>query len=82
MEHFRVITSKEHEHAKEIFVNTVTQFKNDLIYLQGCLAIMKIEHEKTRFISVESLDYLLEHLFQMQEMLNDFNVRLTDAQNF
>jgi hypothetical protein len=81
MEHFRVISNEENERNKRLFQNTVEQFKQDLVFLDGCLTIVEIEHQKTRYVTSESLKFIREHLFEMRSMLNDFNMRLENAQD-
>lgn len=81
MEHFRVISNEENKRNKRLFQNTVEQFKQDLVFLDGCLTIVEIEHQKTRYVTSESLKFIREHLFEMRSMLNDFNMRLENAQD-
>ena len=76
MEHFRVITTQEMESQRSLFINTVDQFKRDLIYMQGMFSILHIEVMENNDISDKTLTYILNHLSEMQSMLNDFDARL------
>lgn len=64
------------QHTVRLFQATVDNFKRDLTYLQGCLAIISIEREKTHWVTQASLEHVKEHMSMMQEMLNDFEYRL------
>jgi len=74
-----IFVSKEHTH--KIFEATVENFKRDLIYLKGCLDIIKIEREKTHYVTTDSLEHVNDHLSNMLEMLNDFEYRIKGAAN-
>jgi hypothetical protein len=82
--HFRVISSDDYNKALDViqkqrtlFVNTVEQFKKDITFLEGCLTIMSIEHDKTRYLTHDSLMFIKAHLSEMQSMLNDFDTVLS-----
>lgn len=82
--HFRVISNDDYNKALDViqkqrtlFVNTVEQFKKDVTFLEGCLTMMSIEHEKTRYLTGDSLKFVREHLNEMQSMLNDFDAVLS-----
>ena len=66
------------ERQKTLFINTVNQFKHDIVYLQGCMDVVLSEHAKYRHIGHDSLALIAGHLAQMSEMLNDFEVRLNN----
>lgn len=86
--HFRVISNDDYKKALDViqkqrtlFVNTVEQFKKDITFLEGCLTIMSIEHDKTRYSTHDSLKFIKEHLSEMQSMLNDFDAVLSRETN-
>lgn len=81
MENFKVISNNDNERNKKLFINTVEQFKKDLIFLQGCVAISVLEKKNLGDLSDESLVFIQDHLHEMLSMLNDFNSRMNDAQN-
>ena len=60
---------------KKLFIATVDQFKRDLIYLQGCLALATTELKNKSELSEESLRFILNHVGEMHSMLNDFEQR-------
>ena len=64
------------ELQRRLFINTVKQFKKDLIFLQGCMSISILE-QKNSDLSEESLTFILNHIGEMQSMLNDFEARLS-----
>lgn len=63
------------ETQRTLFINTVEQFKKDLIFLQGCMAVATVE-QKNSDLSEESLMFILNHISEMQSMLNDFEARM------
>lgn len=64
------------ETQRTLFINTVEQFKKDLIFLQGCVAISSVEQKSSGDLSNESLMFILNHIGEMQSMLNDFEARM------
>lgn len=66
------------EKQRTLFKNTVAQFKKDITYLRGCLDVMMIEHDNTRYISNDSMALIASHLSDMDSMLNDFDARMKD----
>lgn len=64
------------ESQRRLFINTVEQFKHDLIYLQGCLALATTELKNKCELSEESLRFILNHVGEMHSMLNDFEARM------
>lgn len=70
--------SKLIESQRQLFITTVQQFKYDLTYLQGCLALAATELKCKDELSEGSLLFILNHLSEMQSMLNDFNARLAN----
>lgn len=64
------------ESQRRLFINTVEQFKHDLIYLQGCLALATTELKNKCELSEESLRFILNHVGDMNSMLNDFEARM------
>ena len=83
--HFQVISSDEYSKAldviakqRELFVNTVEQFKRDLTYMQGLMTMMAIEHKQTKYISEDAIIFIRNHIEEMQSMLNDFDARLSN----
>ena len=69
--------SKLIESQRQLFVNTVEQFKRDLTYMQGLLTMMAIEHKQTKYISIYAIIFIRNHIEEMQSMLNDFDARLS-----
>jgi hypothetical protein len=66
------------ESQRQLFINTVDQFKRDLIFMQGMFSILHIEVMENNDISDKTLTYILNHLSEMQSMLNDFDARMAD----
>lgn len=69
--------SKLIESQRQLFINTVEQFKRDLTYMQGLLTMMAIEHKQTKYISEDAIIFIRNHIEEMQSMLNDFDARLS-----
>ena len=72
--------SKLIESQRQLFVNTVEQFKRDLTYMQGLLTMMAIEHKQTKYISEDAIIFIRNHIEEMQSMLNDFDARLSSQE--
>lgn len=69
--------SKLIESQRQLFVNTVEQFKRDLTYMQGLMTMMAIEHKQTKYISEDAIIFIRDHIEEMQSMLNDFELRMS-----
>lgn len=65
------------ESQRRLFLNTVEQFKYDLIFVQGCLALAITELKNKCELSEQSLLYISNHVGEMHSMLNDFEARLS-----
>jgi hypothetical protein len=68
------------ESQRQLFINTVDQFKRDLIFMQGMFSILHIEVMENNDISDKALTYILSYLSEMQSMLNDFDLRMADCE--
>ena len=69
--------SKLIESQRQLFIATVEQFKRDLTYMQGLMMMLAIEHKQTKYISEDAIMYIREHICEMQSMLNDFELRMS-----
>lgn len=69
--------SKLIESQRQLFIATVEQFKRDLTYMQGLMMMLAIEHKQTKYISEDAIMYIREHIGEMQSMLNDFELRMS-----
>lgn len=67
--------SKLIESQRTLFINTVEQFKRDLIFLQGSVSNLKAVNQDDKL----NLGFvqLLNHVGEMNSMLNDFDARLS-----
>ena len=67
--------SKLIESQRTLFINTVEQFKRDLIFLQGSVSNLKAVNQDDKL----NLGFvqLLCHVGEMNSMLNDFDARLS-----
>jgi len=67
--------SKLIELQRRLFTATVEQFKKDLIFLQGCISNLKAVNQDDKL----NLGFvqILNHIGEMQSMLNDFDARLS-----
>ena len=72
--------SKLIESQRTLFINTVEQFKRDLIFLQGSVSNLKAVNQDDKL----NLGFvqLLCHVGDMNSMLNDFDARLSSHERY
>lgn len=71
----KIMADQEQNEMFSVFINLIS---NEISFLQGCLEIMLTEHNRTRFVTQDSLAVVNAHLAQLQAQLKDFEMRLKD----
>ena len=69
--------SKLIDDQRRLFKTTVENFKNDVIYLKGCVRMLIDMCDDTDPI-VNGLPHVINHISEMESMLNDFEYRMKD----
>lgn len=69
--------SKLIEDQRGLFKATVENFKNDVIYLKGCVRVLIEMCDDTDPI-VNGLPHIINHISEMESMLNEFEYRMKD----
>lgn len=64
------------ESQRRLFIETVKQFEKDLTYLRGTLANIWAEYDR-HDSPKKRLEFSLRHIDDMQSMLNDFELRMS-----
>jgi hypothetical protein len=69
--------SKLIDDQRRLFKATVENFKNDVIYLKGCVRVLIDMCDDTDPI-VNGLPHVINYISEMESMLNDFEYRMKD----
>jgi len=69
--------SKLIEDQRRLFKATVENFKNDVVYLKGCVRVLIEMCDDTDPI-VNGLPHVINHILEMESMLNNFEARMKD----
>jgi hypothetical protein len=65
------------EKQRRLFKSTVEQFKKDVVYLKGCVRVLMEMCDHTDPI-INGFPHVIDHILEMESMLNDFDVRMKD----
>jgi hypothetical protein len=68
------------EDQRRLFKSTVEQFKKDVVYLKGCVSVLIEMCDDTDPI-VNGLPHVINHISEMESMLNEFEYRMKDHES-
>jgi hypothetical protein len=65
------------EDQRRLFINAAEQFKKDVVYLKGCVRVLMEMCDDTDPL-INGLPHVIDHILEMESMLNNFDARMKD----